>query len=48
MGMRKKINQINKIKREASKVVRDKKRVKREKKEKTPGQKLHDKMHDRS
>ena len=39
---------MRKIAREEAKVRRDKNKLKRQNKEKTAGQKLHDKMHGRS
>ena len=48
MGVRKKNNQIEKQRREKAPKKRNEKKLKRAAKEKTAGQKLHDKMHGRS
>ena len=45
MGMRKKNNQREAIRRLALKVTRNAKKLKRMAKAKTPGEKLHEKMH---
>ena len=47
MGNRKKNNIIEALRRLKAKAKREKKRIKREAAPQTPGQKLHDVMHDR-
>lgn len=47
MGVRKKNNAIEAVRRLKAKAKRDKNKVKREQKAATPGQKLHDLMHGR-
>jgi hypothetical protein len=48
MGMRKKNNQREALRRKLAKIRRDKNKLKKAAKAKTAGQKLHDKMHGKS